>query len=125
MSAAPARLYSLVSMQTLVDRAPDVGGGGGRVCADDAPPTTTIAARLDRRRRRLGVDAAGHRAESRRPRPRPEGVERRLAAHLLVDRRVDRDVVGAELLGASRGRSATSTMSTMSVQHGCAPPGAP
>ena len=31
-------------------------------------------------------------------------VERRLAAHLLVDRRVDADVVGAELLRAQRAR---------------------
>jgi len=88
-----------------VDRAPDLGGGGGRVLRlDDRPADDDDAgAGRDRRRRRLGVDAAGHRDGDRDGLSYGlEGGERRLTAHLLVDRRVDGDVVGAERLGLSR-----------------------
>ena len=104
MSAAPARLYSVVSMQTRSSTARRISAvaavGVGRL-GDRAADDHDAGAGLDGRRGRLAVDAAGRRDGDHDGLGHGlERVERRLAAHLLVDRRVDADVVGAELLGA-------------------------
>ena len=86
-----------------------------------APPTTTMPApaataaaavsQLMPPAALTGIDdGLGHGAQR---------GERRLAAHLLVDRGVDADVVGAPAPAAWRARatgSATSIMSTISLQ---------
>ncbi len=107
-SAAPARLYSVVSMQTRSSTARRISAVAAVASADlvIAPPTTTMPAPASTAAAAVsllmppaaetGITTASATARS--------GVERRLAAHLLVDGRVDADVVGAELLGALRAR---------------------
>ena len=91
----------------LVHGTADLGGRGRGVhrLDDGAADHDDAGAGRDRRGGRLAVDAAGHRHGDRdRLGYGAQRLEGALAAHLLVDGRVDADAVGAELLGAHGAR---------------------
>ena len=107
VSGAGAFVQRGLDADALVDGAPDLGRGGGGVgrLDDGAADDDDAGAGVHGRRGRLAVDAAGRRDRDHDGLGNgPERLERRLAAHLLVDGRVDADVVGAELLRALRAR---------------------
>ena len=108
MSAAPARLYSVVSMQTRSSTARRISAVAAAASADlmMAPPTTTMPAPASTAAAAVSLlmPPATETGIDDRLGDGAQRLERRFAAHLLVDGGVDADEVGAELLRAPRAR---------------------